>query len=313
MQSLAYKQIDGDLEFAKSPNQHLSDEEATNQILEWMKRELPCVAGRRETMRGRYMVQTASIETVPNIFEEFKRKLNRREVVACLYIFNSQQYADPNRTVGEVFNFLARQMQKISSVPPCALANGEALTSTIRLHCPVTGVLTDFDDFECIAFCPQSNNPDDPLYDPLLAMPLPAVNMSSDMYAFSTFVADMIELRYGVAVKDLSDDRDEVEAALMGCVAQWQRVAVKTIQNYETITDTSICPIHLSAEQDQWIAGHKDPAFAEQIKEVHTHELPVLYGQRIVEKWLEYFFEKQEYSATGLARDGILIIYDSKV
>ena len=313
MQSLAYQQIDGDLEFAKSPNQYLSDEEAKNQILGWMKRDLPCVAGRRETMRGRYMVQTANIETVPNIFEKFKRKLKRREVVACLYIFNSQQYADPKRTVGEVFHFLARQMQKISNVPPCALANGEALTSTIRLHCPVTGVLTDFDDFECIAFCPQSNNPDDPLYDPLLAMPLPAVNMSSDMYAFSTFVADMIELRHGVAVKDLSDDRDEVEAALMGCVAQWQRVAVKTIQNYETITDTSICPIHLSAEQDQWIAGHKDPAFAEQIKEVHTHELPVLYGQRIVEKWLEYFFEKQEYSATGLARDGISIIYDSKV
>jgi len=57
--------------------------------------------------------------------------------------------------------------------------------------------------------------------------------------------------------------RYEVEAALMGCVAQWQRVAAKTIQNYETITDTSLCPVHLSAEQDQWIAGHKDPAFAE--------------------------------------------------
>lgn len=305
MQSLAYKHFDGDLEFAKSPNQYLSDEDATNKILDWMKRDLPCVAGRRETMRGRYMVQTAGIDAVPVIFEEFKRMLHRREAVACLYIFNSKHYADPKRTVSEVFHFLARQMQKISDVPPCALANGAALTSTIRLHCPVTGVLTDFDDFECIAFCPQSNNPDDPLYDPLLAMPLPAVNMSSDMYAFSTFVADMIELRYGVAVKDLSDDRDEVEAALMGCVGQWQRVAAKTIQNYETITDTSICPVHLSAKQDQWIAGHKDPAFAEQIKEVHTHELPVLYGRRIVDQWLAYFFDDTAYSATGLARDGI--------
>ncbi|MEP1443742.1 MAG: hypothetical protein ABJK39_12100 [Hyphomicrobiales bacterium] len=310
MQSLAYKQFDGDLDFAKSSNQLLSDEEATNQILNWMKRDLPCVAGRRETMRGRYMVQTAGIETVSNIFEEFKQKLKKREAVACLYIFNSKHFAHPKRTVSEVFYFLARQMQKISNVPPCALANGGALTSTIRLHCPVTGVLTDFDDFECIAFCPQSNNPDDPLYDPLLAMPLPAVNMSSDMYAFSTFVADMIELRYGVAVKDLSDDRDELEAALMFCVGQWQRVAAKTIQNYENITDTSICPVHLSAEQDQWVAGHKDPAFAEQTKEVHTHELPVLYCRRIVDKWLEHFFEDNEYSATGLARDGISIVLD---
>lgn len=307
MQSLAYKQFDGDLEFAKSPKESLTDEEATTQIQNWMKRDLPCVAGRRETMRGRYMVQTASIDSVPNIFEEFKQKLNRKEVVACLYIFNSKHYSDPKTSVSEVFHFLARQMQKISDVPPCALANGGALTTSIKLHCPVTGVLTDFDDFECIAFCPQSNNPDDPLYDPLLAMPLPAVNMSSDMYAFSTFVADMIELRHGVSVKDLSNDRDEVEAALMGCVAQWQRVAAKTIQNYETITDTAICPVHLSAAQDQWIAGHKDPAFAEQIKEVHTHELPVLYGRRIVDKWLEYFFDDQEFSAMGLARDGISV------
>ena len=178
------------------------------------------------------MVQTAGIETVPNIFEEFKLKLKSREAVACLYIFNSAQYADPKRTVGEVFHFLARQMQKISNVPPCALANGEALTSTIRLYCPVTGVLTDFDDFECIAFCPQSNNPDDPLYDPLLAMPLPAVNMSSDMYAFSTFVADMIELRHGVPVKEFSNDRAEMEKALMFCVGQWQRVAAKTCLLY---------------------------------------------------------------------------------
>jgi len=267
MQSLAYKQFDGDLEFAKSPKESLTDEEATTQIQNWMKRDLPCVAGRRETMRGRYMVQTASIDSVPNIFEEFKQKLNRKEVVACLYIFNSKHYSDPKTSVSEVFHFLARQMQKISDVPPCALANGGALTTSIKLHCPVTGVLTDFDDFECIAFCPQSNNPDDPLYDPLLAMPLPAVNMSSDMYAFSTFVADMIELRHGVSVKDLSNDRDEVEAALMGCVAQWQRVAAKTIQNYETITDTA----------------------------------------RIVDKWLEYFFDDQEFSAMGLARDGISV------
>ena len=99
----------------------------------------------------------------------------------------------------------------------------------------MTGILTDLDDFECIAFCPQ-------------------------------------------------------------CLSQ-----------------PSICPVHLSAEQDQWIADHKDPAFAEQIKEVHTHELPILYGQRIAGKWLEYFLEKQEYSATGIARAGISIIHEPKV
>lgn len=305
MYSLAHLPFAGDINFAHAPNSPLQDEDAVSLILDWMKRDLPCIAGRRETMRGRYMVQTATQDTVPIIFDQFRENLRSRQTIACLYVFNSWEFSRPTRSVSEVFHFLARQMQNISDVAPHDLANGEALTTTIRLHCPVTGVLTDYDDFECIAFCPQSNNPDDPLYDPLMAMPLPSVNMSSDMFAFSRFVADMIELRHGVPVRELTDDREKLEMGLMGCVAQWQRVAAKTIQNYEKITDTSICPIHLNAEQDQWIAAHKDPAFAEQVKEVHAHELPVLYGKRIVDKWLAYFYDDQEYSAKGIARDGI--------
>jgi len=307
MNNLAHGNFDGDLDFAAAPNRPLLDHEAVDLILDWMKSDLPCVAGRRETMRDRYMVQTADLETVPFILDEFEYNLNARQAVACLYIFNDEYFAHPDRTVSEVFHFLARQMQGISKVSALALANGEALTTTIRLHCPVTGVVTDYDDFECIAFCPQSNNPNDPLYDPLMAMPLPAVNMSSDMYAFSTFVSDMIELRFGKQVRELKIGREEMEKALMFCVQQWQRVATKTIQNYEMITDTSLCPIHLNDEQDQWVAGHKDPAFAEQIKEAHTHELPVRYGRRIVDKWLNYFYENNDYTATGLARDGISV------
>lgn len=305
MLSLAYLPFQGDINFAHAPTTPLSDDEAVSLIRNWMKRDLPCVAGRRETMRGRYMVQTATQESVPFIFNQFQENLRSRQTIACLYIFNSWKHSRPTCSVSEVFYFLAEQMQKISDVSAHDLANGEALTTTIRLQCPVTGVLTDYDDFECIAFCPQSNNPDDPLYDPLMAMPLPAVNMSSDMFAFSTFVADMMELRHGAPIKELTADREKLETGLMGCVAQWQRVAAKTIQNYEKITDTSLCPVHLNAEQDQWVAAHKDPAFAEQIKEVHAHELPVLYGKRIVDKWLAYFYDDQEYSATGLARDGI--------
>jgi hypothetical protein len=38
----------------------------------------------------------------------------------------------------------------------------------IELTCPVTGVLQSFDGFDAVAFCPQSLNLDDPLYDPMI-------------------------------------------------------------------------------------------------------------------------------------------------
>jgi hypothetical protein len=270
----------------------------------WMIDDLPCIAGRRETIKNRYMVEIATRDSVPDLFNTYCRTLENGEAVACLMIFNNDEYMDYKKTVGDVFYFLAEQMQKISRVSTHALANGSCLTKEITLRCPITEVLTKYDDFECIAFCPQSNNSNDPLYDPLMALPFPAVNISSDMFAFSNFVADMVKQRYRKSVAELSNDKVKTEQVLYYCVEQWQRMAVKTIQNYETITDTSLCPIHLNEAQDQWVAGHKDPAFAEQIKEPHTHELPVLYGTRIVEEWLGYFYKGQIFSASGLAKDG---------
>lgn len=307
MHSLAHKLFLGDPYFAKPPTMPLGDDAIVDVTRQWMTSSLPCIAGRRETLKDRYMVAVATQATVPDLFKQFRHRLEKGQAIACLYVFNSWEHMNPAMSVSEVFYFLAEQMQKISKVSAHDLANGQALTNKLKLVCPITETLTTYDDFECIAFCPQSNNPDDPLYDPLLAMPVPAVNMSSDMFAFSNFVADMIRQRYKKSVVELSKDRKETEKALYHCVAQWQRIAAKTIQNYEALTDTSLCPVHLNAKQDQWVAGHKDPAFAEQVKEVHTHELPTLYGTRIVSEWLDFFYNQKIYSASGLARDGILL------
>jgi len=294
----------GDASFANPPSLELTDRQALMHIRNWMLDELPCIAGRRETVKNRYMIEIATRDTVPELFQTYSKALRKGNIIACLLIFNTPEYMSFSKSVGEVFYFLAEQMQRISRVSTKALATGSCLTKEIKLHCPITGVLTHYDDFECIAFCPQSNNPDDPLYDPLMALPFPAVNISSDMFAFSNFVADMVKQRYQKTVRELSADQVATKEILHSCVKQWQRMAVKTIQNYEAITDTSLCPIHLNNNQDQWIAGHKDPAFAEQIKEAHTHELPVLYATRIVEEWLSYFYEGKAFSALGLARDG---------
>ncbi|MEM9332649.1 MAG: hypothetical protein AAGA53_15090 [Pseudomonadota bacterium] len=307
MHLLAQTPFFGDPNFAKSPSSPLSNHAALQLVKNWMKQDLPCIAGRREFLKNRYMIEIATQEKVPEIFARYCNRLENRRAVACLFIFNNWEYMSDRRSVSDVFYFLADQMQHISDVSVETLAQGGALTKKVSLRCPVTEVTTIYDDFECIAFCPQSNNPDDPLYDPLLAMPFPAVNMSSDMYAFSNFVADMIEQRYRVTVTELSKDKTETEKALFNCVAQWHRIASKTIENYESLTDTSLCPVHINAENNQWIAGHKDPAFAEQIKEVHTHELPVLYGARIVRQWLDFFYKDRAFSAAGLARDGTIL------
>lgn len=296
----------GDENFATPPATRQTDEQALAFMHTWMLSELPCIAGKRETIKKRYMIKIATQATVPNIFNEYSMALKEGKTLACLLVFNDHEYTSRNKSVSEVFYYLAEQMQKISKVSAHALANGDCLTKKITLRCPVTQVMTEYDDFECIAFCPQSNNQYDPLYDPLMALPFPAVNMSSDMFAFSSFVAEMVNKRFNMSVVELSQDREKTEQALFHCVEKWQRFAAKTIENYEMISDTSLCPVHLNKERNQWVAGHKDPAFAEQVKESHTHELPVLYGKRIVEEWLAYFYDNKNFSASGLARDGEL-------
>ncbi len=288
----------------KNLPQRKPDSQVMEEVLQWMTKKLPCVAGRREFNRGRYMIRIATRETVPAIFEEYKRKLASGEVVACLFIFNDPRFYEGQGDVSEAFHFLAEQMSLITDQSPSALANGAPLTNKIRLTCPVTNLATLYDDFECIAFCPQSNDREDPLYDPLMSTPYPAVNMSSDVYAFSRFVSDSAEIALKHPVHE-EHDREKLEKFFDMCVERWQRVAVATIGNFEAITDTSLCPVHVTDDQQYWLAAHKDPAFAEQIKEVHKHELPVKYGRRIVQGWLDHFLAGQRYEAAGLARDGL--------
>lgn len=317
--SLAIAQVSTTAETFYSPNDiaakkcphhagmHVATKRTDAQIVEetkaWMTRQLPCIAGRREVNRGRYMVRAATKSTVPEIFEEYKSQLEKGEAVACLYVFNDERYYESRSETSDVFHFLADQMQGISSVPANDLANGAALTNCIELRCPVTDEITLYDDFESIAFCPQSGVRTDMLYDPLMYSPYAAVNMSSDVYAFSKFVADSAFSAWRKPVFEETDIA-KITKLFSQCVARWQRVATTTIRNYEALTDTAICPVHVTDDEHHWIAFHKDPAFAEQVKEVHKHELPIGYGTRITNCWLEYFKGNKDFKATGLARDG---------
>ena len=281
-----------------------SDDVVLAEVQEWMKKSLPCVAGRREYNRGNYMLQVATRKTVPGIVSKFKHALENREAVACLFIFNDHRFYRGKSNVGDAFRYLAEQMSEITSVSADDLASGEALTTSIELNCPVTNLRTVYDDFECIAFCPQSDDEHDKLYDPMMAMPYPCVNMSSDVYGFSQFVRTSALSSWNCEVYQ-QKDIEKIEKLFRVCVERWQRVATMTIYNYEAVTNTKICPVQVTSDGDYWIAGHKDPAFAEQEKAAHKHELPSIYGKRIVEGWLEYFRNGQTYCAHGMARDGL--------
>jgi hypothetical protein len=282
-----------------------SDELVLDEILRWFREHLPCVAGRREFNRQRYMIKIATASTIPEIFGQFAAAVRQHENTACLFVFNEPEFYPGRSNAHSAFRFLAEQMAQLGVNSAEDLANGEALSNTIALPCPVTGIETEFDDFECIAFCPQSSDLDDPLYDPLMFAPYTSVNLSSDVFAFSRFVLEACRAKFGQSPLEISN------AGILApffdlCVERWHKIAVATIGNFAAVTDTSRCPVHLLPSGDYWVAAHRDPAFAETAKVPHRHELPTIYARRISDAWLDYFASGRSYSASGQAREGML-------
>jgi hypothetical protein len=282
-----------------------SDALVLGEIHRWFRERLPCVAGRREFNRRRYMIKIATEATVPEIFGQFTAAVRQYENTACFFVFNQPEFYLGRSNAHSAFRFLAEQMAQLGVNSAEALTDGGALSNTVALPCPVTGIETEFDDFECIAFCPQSSDPGDPLYDPLMSAPYTSVNLSSDVFAFSYFVLDACRAKFGKSPSEISNA--EILAPFFNlCVERWQKIAVATIGNFAAITDTSRCPVHLAPDADYWVAAHRDPAFAETDKIPHRHELPTIYARRISDAWLDYFANGRPYSASGHAREGML-------
>lgn len=251
------------------------------------------------------MVEMATRETVTSIFRRFSNLVEAHAKVACLFVFNEPKYYEgASGTAHEAFSYLARQMEPLSNVPAEDLAKGAALSSSITAPCPVTGVPTVYDDFECIAFCPQSNNTDDPLYDPMMHAPYTCVNMSSDLFAFAHFVRDVSLLLFNEEVYRLQD-RSKVEDVFAAALERFHKMALSTIRNFEKATDVSKCPMHVAKDERTWVASHQDPAFAETKKEPFVHELPIIYGPRLIERWRAHFAGDTEFTPSGVSQAGV--------
>lgn len=279
--------------------------EVLERLNRWFRNRLPCIAGRREFSKNRYMVSVGGPGRISGILAEFEHRLREGAASACFLAFAPPR-CQSQWTAAATFRWLAELMSEVSSVDAASLSSGAPLSFSFTLSCPVTGKVTTFDDFECIAFCPQSSDLADPLYDPLMYAPYPAVNISSDVYAFSLFVRDACLRKFGVEPKQVPDRR-ALFAFIYDCAERWHIVAAQTIENFSTtVEDRRRCPVHVTSDKMHWIACHQDPAFAENTKAPHIHELPLIYATRICDAWVEHFTHRNSYSAAGLSRAGLL-------
>lgn len=215
-------------------------------------------------------------------------------------------YAETNTSAAEAMAYLASMMACLTGVAPTTILNGGALRTSITVRCPVTDKSVTFEDFDAIAFCPQAAFESDPLYDPLMAAPHACVNVSSDMFGFAIFVRDLSMRQFGVPPFQLVSRLDRTRL-FEQTGTYWQRFAEGTIRRYQQLTNTSLCPVHLTPDRRHWVANHKDPAFAELEKSAHLHDMPAVYTTGMIKAWERYFEDGIEFDMSDLGSEGRLI------
>ena len=264
----------------------MDDSIIIQEIKDWFSSCLGCVAGRREFNQNRYMISIVRSQAdALSGFKKFTECLEVKSIVACLFICPPEN--EKSFTVSQEIRRLAALFSPLTDFSAEELATGSALNKKISLTCPVTNTAVLFEDFDAVAFCPQSDNINDELYDPLMSTPISAVNFSSDIYAFSIFTRDISLQKFNREVYALASvERQQLYASVMN---SWQKVAEKSIKNFIDMTDTDKCPVYLAGENKYWYANHQDPAFAESVKELYRHDMPVIYVPKIFCEWEQFF------------------------
>jgi len=265
----------------------------------WLETGLQCAAGKREFRLDRYLVTRFSNgRQYAEALATFRREVAAYRKTGFLAIFDTDV---PCRFAEEELRLLGAAMFDAALTDDYdALIAGETLSHAIDVVCPVTGRDTSYAFFS-VAFCRNSGDPSDPLYDPSLSAPFAAVNTTSDAFAFARFVNDNAMRAWGAAPYEMTHDRDAVELLFRRSVVAWQNMSITTIQNYSRIAADPARGVHLSDDRARWYAAHNDPVFAELKKCPHVHEMPVAYATRVTAKWSATLFEGEPYAP---GRDG---------
>jgi hypothetical protein len=263
----------------------------------WLGKSLVCAAGRREFHAGRYLTDVVNdASSLEQGLRRLRGQVARHRATAYLAQIGAEAEGDG----AEQLRYLSTMLVEAGYGEDAeALLRGGTVALEVPAVCPVTGERTLFEFFP-VAFCPAHGDPDDPLYDPSLATPFLAINTTSDAFSFAMFVADAAERAFAAPTRAL-DDQQLVELLFDKCCGAWQKMSVSTLRRYGALSVRPNRAVRVSADERWWLAPHQDPAFAEDRKVVHRHEMPVVYAPRICARWHAVLFDGATYTPS---RDG---------
>lgn len=255
----------------------------------WLDTGLLCSAGKREFKLDRYHVAyVGSGEDYARELEFFRREVIAFQKTGFLAILSTDT-SDCRMAEDELW-LLGRIMRDAGLAPSvAALIGGETIAIPFQVPCPVTGEETIYEFFP-VAFCRNSANRDDPLYDPSLSAPFTAINATSDAFAFAMLARELSIKNLGQIPSEVTE-REKLEPVMTRATEIWQNMSVNTIQSYNRAAGCPHRAVQLSEDRRFWLAPHNDPVFAELKKQEHAHEMPRIYASRLSEKWLGTLFD----------------------
>ncbi|MCX5512077.1 hypothetical protein [Kaistia algarum] len=259
----------------------------------WRDSEVRCSAGKREFQLGRYLVEhVRNGYQFLQAFERFQAGVVAHEKTGFLAIVPSLA-TDFSDSVGELRRMGEIMVEAGLAESAGALIHGQTIAVPIDVRCPVTGIDTVYEFFP-VAFCRHAASLTDPLYDPSLSSPFLAINTTSDAFAFGMLVRDLSDRHFHCAPHEIGN-RADFERLLHKCAVAWQNMSANTILSYNRVSAVPERAVTLSEDRRWWTAPHNDPVFAEMEKQTHSHEMPVVYADRLCRKWIAALYEDADF------------------
>ena len=253
----------------------------------WMKKDLGCIAGRREFSQGRYEIKAVKdgVEFRQAI-DTFLEQVSTYKKIALLCIFPT---VHEEITVIQEYRRLAFAMKEAGLTDaPDDLLSGTPLRLIKRMPCPVTGEAVDY-NFYPVCFTRNATDVNDELYDPALSTPFTAINVTSDAFSVAMFTRDKSIAIHGVEPFQL--DRERCADLLKWAVVNWNKMSQRTILNFSGENVHEKARLSISPDGMWWNAPHNDPVFAEEHKAMHRHEMPIQYVTQLADKWMAALFD----------------------
>lgn len=254
-------------------------------MLNWIGKEVGCVFGRREAIKGRYCIAiVGDCDEFESANRFFINALKEGRVSSCLYVYREAEDSKKLESVADATRLLRHVLLARRET---GARNGN-YTQSIELDCPATRAKVEFPDFDFVGFYPQARFESDPLYDPSNYAPVVCINQASDLFGYSLFVQEIMEKkRLGKTLTEL--DPGQLHDLTTHTQNAWNQLAARTIEYFGKQTNPALlAPARLSSNQCYYVTPHDEAAFGEDIKQPHVSEMPCVYLERIKEEWSRF-------------------------